>query len=93
MSRLDQTVLPVNVVVVVVGEVAADVLPTGSVGGLLQQHCLGSGRTVQSVLLLALEVRLLSNRGCIQSFPKDSSIDDQLESYFISRFFSWEPAL
>ena len=61
MSRLDQTVLLVNVVVVVVGEVAADVLPTGSVGGLLQQNCLGIGRTVLRVLLLALEVHLLSN--------------------------------
>ena len=87
-SRLDQTVLLVNVVVVVVGEVAADILPTGSVGGLLQQHCPGSGRTVQRVLLLALEVCFLSNWGRIPSFPKDSSIDDQLESYFISRFFS-----
>ena len=60
MSRLDQTVLLVDVVVVVVGEVAADVL-TGRVGGLLQQHCLGSGRSVQRVLLFALEVRILSN--------------------------------
>ena len=61
-SHLDQTVLLVDVVVVVVGEVAADILPTGtgSFGGLLQQQ-VGSGRADQRALLFALEVRILSN--------------------------------
>ena len=60
---------------------------TVSVGGLLQQY--GLGRTVNTVLLLALEIRLLFNRGSRRmrrSFPKDSPIGDKLESYFTRTF-------
>ena len=74
----DQDVLLFDIMVVVVGEVAANIPGSRGVSGFFNQHCLCCGWTIKAILKCTFKIGFLADTSGVHLPPKDSPVFHKL---------------